>query len=158
MANYENALQAARSLWIASGSVSRGEFNAFARSLDLRDRYAGLQGIGWRSLVTDGQRAEFLARARADRAPGFTIRPAGRREEFAILFPDCPLDNALEIAERLRTAQPEGTCSLGVAQWDGREDVTAVVARADRALYAAKEAGRDRIRADRATAVETAAP
>jgi PleD family two-component response regulator len=36
--------------------------------------------------------------------------------------------------------------------------VAALVARADRALYAAKEGGRDRIRADGATAVEAAAP
>jgi diguanylate cyclase (GGDEF)-like protein len=79
-------------------------------------------------------------------------------EEFAILLPDCGLADAVEIAGRLRTAQPEGTCSLGVAQWDGREDVTTLVARADRALYAAKEAGRDRVRADPATTVETAAP
>jgi len=50
----------------------------------------------------------------------------------------------MEIAERLRTAQPEITCSLGVAAWDGREDVSGLVARADRALYAAKAAGRDR--------------
>jgi diguanylate cyclase (GGDEF)-like protein len=79
-------------------------------------------------------------------------------EEFAILLPDCDLEDAMEIADRLRTAQPEGTCSLGIAQWDGREDGSALVARADRALYAAKEAGRDRIHADTATAVETAAP
>jgi diguanylate cyclase (GGDEF)-like protein len=79
-------------------------------------------------------------------------------EEFAVLLPDCQLGDALEIAERLRTAQPEGTCSLGVAQWDGREDVAALVARADRALHAAKDAGRDRVRADRADSVETAAP
>jgi PleD family two-component response regulator len=62
----------------------------------------------------------------------------------------------MEIADRLRTAQPEGTCSLGVAQWDGREDTTALVARADRALYAAKDAGRDRIHADGPTTVEAA--
>jgi CHASE1-domain containing sensor protein len=78
MANYENALQAARSLWVASDSVSRNEFNNFARSLDLPERYPGLQGIGWRSLVTDAHRAAFLAKARADE-PGFTIRPAGGR-------------------------------------------------------------------------------
>jgi diguanylate cyclase (GGDEF)-like protein len=65
-------------------------------------------------------------------------------EEFAVLLPDCGLPNAMEIAERLRTAQPEITCSLGVAAWNGREDVTELVARADRALYAAKAAGRDR--------------
>jgi CHASE domain len=75
LANDENALQAARSLWLASDSVNRREFNAFARSLDLRDRYAGLQGIGWRSLVTDGQRAGFVAATRADGEPTFTIGP-----------------------------------------------------------------------------------
>ena len=32
-------------------------------------------------------------------------------EEFAALLPDCGLDNAMQIAERLRTAQPEVTCS-----------------------------------------------
>jgi diguanylate cyclase (GGDEF)-like protein len=68
-------------------------------------------------------------------------------DEFAVLLPDCGLPNAMEIAERLRTAQPEITCSLGVAAWDGREDVSELVARADRALYAAKAAGRDRARA-----------
>jgi diguanylate cyclase (GGDEF)-like protein len=69
-------------------------------------------------------------------------------EEFAVLLPDCGLENAMEIAERLRTAQTEGTCSIGLAAWDGREDAAGLVARADRALYAAKEAGRDRCLAD----------
>jgi diguanylate cyclase (GGDEF)-like protein len=73
-------------------------------------------------------------------------------EEFAVLLPDCALDDAMEIAERLRTAQPEGTCSIGMADWDGREDVAQLVARADRALYAAKAAGRDRCFADPAPA------
>jgi diguanylate cyclase (GGDEF)-like protein len=73
-------------------------------------------------------------------------------EEFAVLLPDCGLEDATEIAERLRTAQPEGTCSIGLAAWDGREDAAGLVARADRALYAAKEAGRDRCLADRPAA------
>ena len=81
-----------------------------------------------------------------------------RAAPLLILLSGCGMDNALEIAERLRTAQPEGTCSLGIAQWDGREDVVALVARADHALYAAKDAGRDRVHADVATTVESAAP
>jgi diguanylate cyclase (GGDEF)-like protein len=57
-------------------------------------------------------------------------------EEFAILLPDCALDDAMEIAERLRTAQPEGTRSIGVADWDGREDLGHRVGRLTRPVAA----------------------
>jgi diguanylate cyclase (GGDEF)-like protein len=98
MANYESALQAARSLWLASDSVSRGEFSAFARSLDLSDRYPGLQGIGWRSVVTHGQLGSFLDRTRADGEPAFTIRPPGRRPVYYVTeysYPRNPSSSAL---------------------------------------------------------------
>ena len=71
-------------------------------------------------------------------------------EEFAVLLPDCGPANAMEIAERLRTAQPEGTFSIGVADWDGRQDGDELIGRADRALYAAKAGGRNQCRADTA--------
>ncbi|HJW36423.1 MAG TPA: hypothetical protein VJ769_07275, partial [Actinomycetes bacterium] len=45
-----------------------------------------------------------------------------------------------------------------VAAWDGHETAAGLVARVDRALYAAKEAGRDRCLADQAPAVADAAP
>jgi diguanylate cyclase (GGDEF)-like protein len=65
-------------------------------------------------------------------------------EEFAVLLPDCRLEDAMIVADRLLTAQPEGTCSIGLAAWDGAETELALVARADQALYAAKEGGRNR--------------
>jgi diguanylate cyclase (GGDEF)-like protein len=65
-------------------------------------------------------------------------------EEFAVVLPDCGLDDAMAIAERLRTAQPEGTCSIGVAEWVPDETVDELIGRADQALYAAKDGGRDR--------------
>ena len=65
-------------------------------------------------------------------------------DEFAILLPGCPLDMAATIAERLRGAVPAAArCSVGVAVWNGREAGAQFVARADRALYDAKELGRD---------------
>ena len=84
MANYESALQAARSLWLASNRVDRSEFSAFARSLELPKRYPGLQGITWRSVVTDAQVPAFLASTRADGEPRFTISPPGRRAVYYV--------------------------------------------------------------------------
>jgi PleD family two-component response regulator len=39
----------------------------------------------------------------------------------------------------------ERTCSAGLVAWDGNETPDALVARADAALYRAKNAGRNRI-------------
>jgi diguanylate cyclase (GGDEF)-like protein/PAS domain S-box-containing protein len=67
-------------------------------------------------------------------------------DEFAVLMPDCALDDARRAAERLRAAVgPEPTASIGVAQWDGAEDGASLVERADEALYEAKRAGRNRV-------------
>jgi diguanylate cyclase (GGDEF)-like protein len=67
-------------------------------------------------------------------------------EEFAVALPGTDLDHAQEMLERLRGCLPEGqTCSAGVSRWDGSESAEALTARADAALYAAKDAGRDRI-------------
>jgi PleD family two-component response regulator len=37
------------------------------------------------------------------------------------------------------------TVSAGIAAWDGEESLELLVGRADRALYSAKRAGRDRL-------------
>jgi diguanylate cyclase (GGDEF)-like protein len=79
-------------------------------------------------------------------------------EEFCIVLPETPLAGAGLLAERLRqqvaTAAfpvvPGGglqvTCSIGVAQWSNAlTDPLAFLASADRALYAAKTAGRNRV-------------
>jgi len=67
-------------------------------------------------------------------------------EEFAVALPGTDLDRAQQMLERLRACLSGGqTCSAGVSRWDGAESAEALTARADAALYAAKEAGRDRI-------------
>jgi diguanylate cyclase (GGDEF)-like protein len=83
-------------------------------------------------------------------------------EEFAIIVPG-PLSEATEAAERIRRAIAETgialggddlfvTVSAGVAEHVAGErlDGADLVARADRALYAAKDAGRDRVMVVRA--------
>ena len=67
-------------------------------------------------------------------------------EEFVALLPGInPPDTAELVVDRIRRATPkEQTCSAGIAVWDGSEPAAELIARADAALYRAKESGRDR--------------
>ncbi|MEA2391633.1 MAG: hypothetical protein QOK31_1742 [Solirubrobacteraceae bacterium] len=76
-------------------------------------------------------------------------------EEFLVLLPDTNREGALETAERLRAAlgsmrvpgeERKVTASLGVAVLpDDAGDSAQLLRHADRALYAAKQAGRNRV-------------
>ena len=74
-------------------------------------------------------------------------------EEFIILLRETPIDAALAIAEAVRAKIADipfdqvgpVSASFGVAAWNGQEDARALVNRADRALYIAKETGRNKV-------------
>ncbi|MGH2877720.1 MAG: diguanylate cyclase domain-containing protein [Solirubrobacteraceae bacterium] len=66
-------------------------------------------------------------------------------EEFGLLLFDCDVACASDVTERLRGfVTSDQTCSVGLALRRAEEAVDVAVARADRALYDAKAAGRDR--------------
>jgi diguanylate cyclase (GGDEF)-like protein/PAS domain S-box-containing protein len=101
----------------------------------------------------------LMALSRAARAELRAADVLGRLggEEFAILLPDTDLNGALVVAERVRAAvesasvkdeEGEGigvTISVGVAQMQADESIEALLKRADLALYAAKDRGRNRV-------------
>ena len=67
-------------------------------------------------------------------------------EEFAVFLHECGLEQAEEAIGRVCAATPgDTTCSAGIAAWDGKEDFETLTARADRALYAAKRGGRNKV-------------
>ena len=91
------------------------------------------------------------------RGNDFTARIGG--EEFAVILPKTPLLGATTVAETLRTsfaqvklekkAKSESlgtiTVSIGVAQYRPGEPLENFINRADKALYFAKNAGRNRV-------------
>jgi diguanylate cyclase (GGDEF)-like protein len=89
----------------------------------------------------------------AVRASDFVGRNGG--EEFIVLLPDTPADSAVVVAERIREAMAaitvpgvdrKITASIGIATIpEHAADGEQLIRSADRALYAAKANGRDRI-------------
>jgi diguanylate cyclase (GGDEF)-like protein len=89
------------------------------------------------------------AQAWAGRLRGHELLARYGGEEFGVLLPEADVAEAHEVAERLRAACPPAiTCSVGIAIRQPGEDAAHAVERADRALYRAKAAGRDRIEVD----------
>ena len=78
-------------------------------------------------------------------------------EEFGLIFPSTSLDQASQIAERIRCAVAaiqlplehgalvDVTISIGLARLNGRASLADALERADAALYAAKGNGRNRV-------------
>jgi diguanylate cyclase (GGDEF)-like protein len=67
-------------------------------------------------------------------------------EEFMLVMPHRDVVQALVLVDALRGLTPQGqTFSAGVAGWDGVESSAEALHRADKAMYIAKRAGRDRV-------------
>jgi len=83
-------------------------------------------------------------------------------EEFAVLLPSQAIEPAERLAQSIRQRVEQGlirrrhgeepigavTVSAGVAVWHREDDTGSLVERADRALYASKRAGRNRVTVD----------
>jgi diguanylate cyclase (GGDEF)-like protein len=78
------------------------------------------------------------------RVNDFIARYGG--EEFVVAFENCDLEQAQVLLERLSTVIPYSqTFSAGITQTDGSEMPEAVLDRADKAMYAAKQNGRNQV-------------
>lgn len=105
-----------------------------------------------------GDRAlQALARASRQQLRASDVLGRLGGEEFAVLLPETSLANAAQLAERLRLAlahitvsagaqQFQLTASLGVSEWVAADkNVEAMLHRADKEMYHAKQTGRNRV-------------
>lgn len=89
------------------------------------------------------------------RASDYAVRWGG--EEFLVILQNCVADEGLRIAEKLRetlaslqpvpeTSNLRVTLSIGISQHLSGETMDQTIGRADKALYRAKDEGRNRVR------------
>ena len=77
------------------------------------------------------------------RVPDTVARYGG--DEFCVVLPDTDLEGATDIVDRMHRAidgaelDGQVVFSAGVARWDGSEDASALIERADQALYRTKQ-------------------
>lgn len=155
-----NRLSATERLSLEFDRMQRSERNYCVLMLDIdhfkrvNDQYG--HPVGDRVL-----QAVAPAVMRAIRSSDFGARMGG--EEFLVLLPMTRLDEAVEVAEKIRASvastvvAPVGTVSVsvGVAQAElVDETLDEALVRADEALYRAKESGRNRVAAEPQRATE----
>ncbi len=140
------------------------------RSLENQMRRLRTEGIEFSFVMADLDRFKDLNDANGHEAGDRALRifaEAVRRElrtqdlacryggeEFAVVLPRAEAHEAIEVMSRVREGlahvtdrgdAPSFTASFGVAHSSDAVDLEDVVQRADHALFAAKDAGRDRI-------------
>jgi len=137
-----------------ASSLQAGGASLLLADLDHFKRINDTYGHGFGDQVLRAV-AQLLGRA----APAGALVARIGGEEFAVLLPALPAPQAAQVAEQMRQAVSANrirrkgqadsservTLSLGVACSLAGERSAALLERADRALYAAKAGGRDRV-------------
>jgi diguanylate cyclase (GGDEF)-like protein len=133
--------------------ISRGGARFSVAMLDIdhfksvNDTYGHLTGDEVLRTVSD-------VIANSLRSADFCGRYGG--EEFLLVMTQTNINGALLCAERIRSTIEQSrfpnmgadfrvTVSLGVTEFGGKEDIPTMIERADKALYRAKETGRNRV-------------
>ena len=78
-------LKGARGLFAGSNIVQRSEFAAYVDSRQMEREFPGVRGFGFIERVLRPDLDRFLAAARADAAPAFTLRSAGAAADLLVI-------------------------------------------------------------------------
>ena len=141
------ALLASRPQGLVGCALLMGDIDHFKRINDTYGHMFGDQVIRGVALIIQ----------RVIKGSDLAARLGG--EEFAVLLPDTPLAGAVTVAEQIRLAVSKArimrtgtntyidqfTLSLGAAAGTDADTIETLIERADKALYHAKQSGRNRI-------------
>ena len=120
---------AAAALLAASPEINFREFRAFVSGLQLRERYVGVDGIGFAPRVSAGSLRPFVRAVSLDGIANLKVRPEGNRREYfpAVLLEPRDDDNSATIGFDL-AAEPEHREAMNRARDSDLPAVTELLA------------------------------
>lgn len=83
---YSSALEGVQGLFHASDSVSREEWTIYGDSINLQNRYAGIQGVGYVELLEKSEIPEIENQVRAEGFTDFSVFPLGDRDQYSTIL------------------------------------------------------------------------
>ena len=92
MQGYETALWSGVGVMNSSDEVTRSEWNEFVETLDLDQRWPGIQGIGWSIPLTPAEIDEHEESIRAEGFPDYAVSPEGPRDQYSAIVYLEPFD------------------------------------------------------------------
>ncbi len=82
LAAYAQVMRGVRGLYLASERVERNEFRDYLSSMELAERYPGIQGVGYAVVIQPNDLAKHIASMRSQGFPAYTVAPQGKRELY----------------------------------------------------------------------------
>lgn len=86
-------LRAGTGLFAASDDVSSTEFHRFVEQFNLRENYAGVQGIGFARAFRSDEKAALVKRMRAEGQSDFHVWPDDQRDQYTAIVYLEPTDD-----------------------------------------------------------------
>lgn len=130
MENYKNILRGGVGFFNGSDYISRKEWHGFVQALDIQKNYPGMQGYGFSIMLSPDEVAPMEQKMRAEGYESFSLKPAGKREQYSTILYLEPMDKrnlqaigydmfselnrrtAMEIARDTATASISGKVTL----------------------------------------------
>lgn len=92
MLKYETLLQSGIGFFHGSEHVTQKEWHDFVEALNINKNYRGIQGIGFSKMITPSEVAQLEEEMRNSGFDSFSIRPAGKREQYSSILYLEPMD------------------------------------------------------------------
>jgi len=128
--SYVDALLGARGLILASKSVTSEEWSNYVSGIMPKDRFKGLQALGYAEYVSPKERASFTARAKKQGLPSLSpdLNPGGGRPAYFPLTFVEPRDAAnTTMLDHDMYIQPEDQAAMDRARDTGKPTATSRV-------------------------------